>query len=311
MDRVTGIVFNIQGYSIHDGPGIRTVVFVKGCPMRCLWCSNPESQYPQPEVEFFERRCIKCGRCLAACDRGAINPDLEVKSGHKMDKSLCDECGECARQCPVGALRLVGEDMKVSEVLDRIRKDTAYYRRSGGGVTLSGGEPLAQPEFSLSILRACHNSNIHTAMETAGHVPWQHFEDVLAFTDLVLYDVKHIDDTAHRQMTGVSNRLILQNARRVAQSGISMIVRIPVIPGLNQTAGNLRATASFVSDLGVREVHLLPYHEFGRDKYARLSREYGMERDGRSVSLHEGNGMSAMEAKAALEDHGLLVQIGG
>jgi pyruvate formate lyase activating enzyme len=311
MRNVTGTIFNIQGYSIHDGPGIRTMVFLKGCPMRCLWCSNPESQGFQPEVEFFERRCIKCGRCLASCARGAINPDLEPARGHKINRSLCDECGECARHCPTGALAVTGEEIATEDVLRRITKERSYHRKSGGGVTLSGGEPLAQPEFSRSILRACYNMNIHTAIETAGHAPWDHFEDILEFTNLVLYDVKHMDDAVHQQITGVSNRLILQNAGRIAQSGIPMVIRIPLIPGVNQTEGDLRATARYVSGLGVREVHLLPYHEFGRDKYERLSREYGMARDGGSVGPCEGKEMSALGAKAALEEHGLVVQIGG
>jgi len=311
MHRVTGTVFNIQGYSLHDGPGIRTIVFLKGCPMRCLWCSNPESQRFQPEVEFFRRRCSRCGRCLVSCARGAINPDLELARGHKVDRSLCDDCGECVRQCPTGALAVTGQEAAADDVLQRIARDRAYYRKSGGGVTLSGGEPLAQPEFSRTILRACYDMNIHTAIETAGHVPWGHFEGILPFTDLVLYDVKHMDEALHRQMTGVSNRLILYNACRAARSETQMIVRIPLIPGVSQTAGNMRATASYVSGLGVREVHLLPYHEYGRDKYDRLSREYSMVRGGGSSDLCEGSGMSALEAKAVLADHGLVVQVGG
>jgi pyruvate formate lyase activating enzyme len=310
-ENVTGIVFNVQGYSIHDGPGIRTIVFLKGCPMRCLWCSNPESQNHQPEVEFFERRCVRCGQCLESCGRGAINPDLEVQRGHKIDRSLCEECGECSRQCPTGALSITGEEMALVDVLSRITKERAYFRKSGGGVTLSGGEPLAQPGFSRSILRACYNANIHTAVETAGHVPWRHFERILEFTDLVLYDIKHMDDALHRETTGVSNRLILENARRIARSGSQMVVRIPLIPGFSQTKGNLAATAKQVSGLGVQEIHLLPYHQFGRDKYTRLSREYSMEHDTRSVDLCQGDGMSALEAKAVLADYGLKVQIGG
>ena len=310
-DEITGTVFNIQGYSIHDGPGIRTVVFLKGCPMRCLWCSNPESQSFYPEVEFFEGRCIPCGRCLKACNRGAINPDLAVASGYKIDKSLCDECGACVRSCPTEALRLTGTERTVSEVLDRIKKDGPYYRKSGGGVTLSGGEPLVQPGFSMGILRACYSSNIHTAIETAGCVPWKHFEDILAFTDLILYDIKHMNDALHRQMTGVSNQLILENVRRIAQTKMEMIVRIPLIPGYNATEDNLRATAAYLSRLSLREVHLLPFHQLGRDKYKRLCREYGMGGKETSIGSHDDERDCLPKAKEILEGYGLSVQIGG
>ena len=311
IEDITGTIFNIQGYSIHDGPGIRTVVFTKGCALRCHWCSNPESQNFGPEVEFLESKCISCGRCLSSCPRDAINAELKVRSGFKMDKSRCDECGECAHRCPSGALRRIGEEMTVREVMSRIRRDAPYYRKSGGGVTLSGGEPLAQPGFCAAILKECYDSNIHAALETAGHVPWRHFEEVLPFTDLVLYDIKHMDDGRHTALTGVSNHSILANARRLAQSGVEMIVRMPLIPDYNSSRTDLIAIAEYVTGLGIREIHLLPFHQLGKDKYKRLCREYAMG-DGQSPTASGASDRDrTLCAVETLEDHGLRVQIGG
>ena len=307
----TGTVFDIQGYSLHDGPGLRTVVFLKGCPLRCVWCSNPESQEFGREAEFVESRCTRCGTCLDACARGAINTDLGVKSGHKIVKSVCDECGECARACPTRALRLVGDKTTADELLVRITRDRAYYRRSGGGVTLSGGEPLAQPDFARDILRECYRANIHTAIETAGHVPWDYIETVLPFTDLVLYDIKHMDDALHRKATGVPNSLIIDNAVRIAQTSTPLIIRVPLVPGFNSTAQNLEATGAFASELGAAGVHLLPLHHLGKDKYSRLGREYEALTGRGLVGDHDHGRDSLVRAKETLGRYGIDAQIGG
>ena len=213
-------------------------------------------------------------------------------------------------RCPAGALRMTGAPMAVSEVVEKVEKDRSYYRRSGGGVTLSGGEPLAQPRFARDILRACYRANIHTAIETAGHVPWEALAGVLEFTDLVLYDIKHADAGRHRELTGVSNQLILQNTRGIADTGTPITIRVPLIPGCNSSAEGLSAIAACVSDLGLRDVHLLPYHQLARDKYRRLGREYPLGSPEPPGAGAEDGG-SLERARSTFERFGLDVQIGG
>jgi pyruvate formate lyase activating enzyme len=269
-----GLVFNIQRYSIHDGPGIRTIVFLKGCPLRCLHCCNPESQAPQREVEFWHDLCQRCGACVSVCPRQAISPDLSLSSGPKIDRQLCDGCGLCAEACPAGALRMVGEWHTVAEAMDHVLRDAAYYRRSGGGVTLSGGEPLAQPAFAAALLRACHERNIHTAIETCGYVDWEAFETVLPYVDLFLFDLKHTDSAAHRQLTGQPNDRILQNLQRLADAEAAITLRLPLIPEHNLTERHLRAVVDLAAKLIVPEVHVMPLHHLGRDKARRLERAH-------------------------------------
>ncbi|NMC79127.1 MAG: glycyl-radical enzyme activating protein [Chloroflexi bacterium] len=272
-----GLIFNIQRYSIHDGPGIRTVVFLKGCPLSCLWCCNPESQSFAPELEFRASLCQHSGRCIAACPEDAIHPDPWVAAAEKIDRQRCTDCGACVEVCPSQALHLVGEWMAVEEALAEVLRDASYYRRSGGGVTLSGGEPLAQPDFSLAFLKACYEHNIHTAMETTGAVAWELYEKVLPFVDVFLYDIKHMDSEAHRRLTGVPNERILENARRLSRSRAQIILRLPLIPGLNTGTENLEATARLAAQLQVMEVHLMPFHQLGKDKYRHLGRTYTLE----------------------------------
>ncbi|MCL4535907.1 MAG: glycyl-radical enzyme activating protein, partial [Bacteroidetes bacterium] len=250
-----GIVFNVQRYSVHDGPGIRTLVFLKGCPLRCLWCCNPESQRARPEVEFFAAKCQRCGRCLEVCPQRAINPDLEAAA--RVDRSVCDDCGVCADACPSQALRMVGREMTLHEVLAEVRKDASYYRRSGGGLTLSGGEPLMQAEFSAALLRVAYDANLDTALETSGYGRWEDLEALLPWTQLVLLDLKHADSAVHRRLTGVPNEPILANARRLAKAGHPVVLRVPLIPGQNMDEDNLRATAALAAELGPQEVHLM------------------------------------------------------
>lgn len=303
-----GLVFDLQRYSLHDGPGIRTIVFLKGCPLRCLWCCNPESQRMSPEVEFRDHLCRRCGRCRQACPLGAVNPDLHCPPADKLDRARCTACGECARACPAGALRVVGEWMTVEAVLSVVRRDAAYYRRSGGGVTLSGGEPLAQPAFALALSRACHDANIHTAVETSGCAAWEHYQALLPYVGVFLYDFKHMRPADHKRQTGVDNELILANARRLAAAGASIVARIPLIPGHNLDDANLDATAAFVAGLGASEVHLMPFHQLGKGKYRRFGRAYALDT---LAGLYEVAPEAIQRARAHFQAHGLAVQVGG
>ena len=308
---IYGIITNIQSYSIHDGPGIRTVIFLKGCPLKCRWCCNPETQNPKMEVEFFKLKCVRCGLCQQACDKRAINPDLEVKLGLKIDKSLCDECGKCVAACPAHALRYVGEKVSADHVLDRVKQDRVFYIWSKGGVTLSGGEPLHQFDFTKEVLRRCFDENIQTAIETCGFVPWRLYEDVLRHLDLVLYDLKHMDPIKHKKLTGVSNELILENLKRISNHGVPIIIRLPLIPQFNTDQANMIRTADFVSTVkNVSEINLLPFHQYGKDKYYRLSRPYELGfLEGLSVS--EKGLMDVREIKRLFESRGLKVLVGG
>jgi len=310
QEEARGLVFDVQRYSIHDGPGIRTLVFLKGCPLRCLWCCNPESQRAAPEVEFRASLCQRCGRCLAACPLGAINPDLAAPPAAKIDRGRCDVCGACAAACPNGALRLVGRWLTVSQALAEVQRDAAYYRRSGGGVTLSGGEPLAQPAFAAALLRACYERNIHTAVETTGFVAWGTLAKVLPFTDLFLYDLKHVDPRVHAGLTGVSNALILDNARRLVAAGAALTLRLPLIPGYNADEANLAAAAQFAGELGIGEVHLMPFHQLGKDKYGRLGLDYTL---GALTGLRDtAAGLAEIRrARDTLAERGLQVHVGG
>jgi pyruvate formate lyase activating enzyme len=299
-----GWIFNIQRFSVHDGPGIRTTVFLKGCPLRCAWCSNPESQSSLPHVVFWADRCIRCDGCLAVCPRGAVSVDSE--GGRRVSGALCDLCGLCLAECYAGALEQIGRPATVDEVLAAVEEDRLFYEASGGGVTLSGGEPLAQPEFSARILRECRRIGVHTAMETCGYALWDAWEGLLPHLDLVLYDLKHTDPVRHERLTGVSNQLILDNLRRLDEAGIETVVRWPLVPGYNDDPETLRALAGLVQRLeNVREIHLLPYHRFGRGKYERLGLEYPLP------DLQPAGAPALATARAQLAGCGLEVKTGG
>ncbi|MFC1931285.1 glycyl-radical enzyme activating protein [Chloroflexota bacterium] len=288
-DKIEGVVTNIQSYSLHDGAGIRTLVFLKGCPIRCRWCCNPEGQDPQIEVEFFGSKCVKCGACLQVCKQKAINPDLDLKSGFKINRDLCNKCGDCVNACPKEALKFSGEVTTVDKILKEIKKDKYYFLLSKGGLTLSGGESLDQFEFAYELLKESYNNNIDTAIETCGHVPWEHFAKVLPYLDSVLYDIKHMDPVKHKQWTGVSNRLILSNLKKLSKSGVPIIIRLPLIPGFNTDDDNIKKTAEFISGLeNVKEVNLLPFHQLGKDKYYRLSKKYSLKNERALDSYAEG-----------------------
>ena len=271
---VTGTVFNIQRYSLHDGPGIRTTVFLSGCPMSCNWCSNPESQSAAGALMHNDKKCLRCGRCAEVCPEAAIRMTAD---GPAIDRALCTLCGVCVDNCVPHALRMSARSMSVQEVVQIVERDLAFYRRSGGGMTLSGGEPLLQPGFAREVLRAGRDIGIDTALETAGCVPWAALEAAVPWVDHLLYDVKHLDSETHRRHTGLPNALILENLRRVAPLAKELIVRIPVIPGFNATDEAIRQIAEFALGLGAKELHILPYHRLGQAKYAQLGLDYECE----------------------------------
>ena len=307
--RLTGLIFDIQRFSIHDGPGIRTTVFFKGCPLRCAWCANPESQRMQPEVADFAGNCIGCGDCLAACPRGAVRDATGDGGRHRpfgIDRSKCDDCGLCAGVCMPEAKRLIGQEMSLDEVMDEVRKDASFYRSSGGGVTLSGGEPLTQADFAEAVLGACRRMGIATGLETCGSASFRDLARVCAQADVVYYDVKVIDAEAHRRLTGVSNRRVLDNMRRLGEARTSLVVRCPVVPGCNDDEEQVRSLARLCARLAhVTGLELLPYHHLGEHKYERLQRGYSLA----GVPLMESDELdhllSAAREEIALADRDL------
>jgi pyruvate formate lyase activating enzyme len=268
----TGVITEIQRYSIKDGPGIRTTVFMKGCTLQCEWCSNPECLSQHPELLFNRRRCVHCGDCVEACSKRAISMDNEVLV---IDRNICDACGECISCCPEDVLEIVGNHFNVDELVAEVMKDIVFYQVSGGGITFSGGEPLLQSEFVRDAVRGLKENGIHIVVDTAGNVPWENFAEVLPYTDLLLYDIKFVDGGKHKRFTGVENRLILANARRIAQHKIPMIVRLIILPGLNDSDQEIASRLEFIKELpNVDQVDLLPYHKLGLAKYERLGKVY-------------------------------------
>jgi pyruvate formate lyase activating enzyme len=270
---VLGNIFDLQRFSVHDGPGIRTTVFLKGCPARCPWCSNPESQCALPQLFYSRSRCLGCGSCVSVCPERALSLEADAVA---IDRARCIPCDECTRVCPSGALRLVGRRVTAADVLAEVERDRIFYEHSGGGMTVSGGEPLAQPEFTLALLEGARERGLHSAVETAGLAESETVELVLARTDLILFDIKQIDSESHRSIVGEDDALVLGNARVAARLGVKLIVRVPVIPGFNDQPHQIAAIADFARSLGVGEVHLLPYHAYGVSKYASLGRKYEM-----------------------------------
>lgn len=284
---VTGHIYDIQGYAVHDGPGIRTTVFTKGCPLSCLWCHSPESQRHEFELGYLPVKCVGAeicqDACVNACPEGAISRDEAVAaldgSGMiqkaKLDRTKCTGCLKCADACVTKALYSSGRDTTVDEVYDRLMKDRGFFN-NGGGVTISGGEAMAQFEFTFNLAKRLKDSGIHICLDTTGFAPAKLYEEILPYIDLFLYDIKHMDTVMHKKLTGVGNELILSNARFLAERGGALQIRVPVIPKLTDTETNLRKTAEFCASLGeaVKLVQLLPYHKTGRMKYDRLGWRY-------------------------------------
>lgn len=269
-----GTIFDIKRYAINDGPGIRTAVFFKGCPLECMWCHNPEGQSAQPQLMFRSNRCKSSQACLSICPRDAIS----WNNGSITDWEACDDCGKCAEVCLAGARELVGQNVTVEQLLVEIMRDIPFYDQSGGGVTFTGGEPMFQKEFLQAALVACKQQQIHTAVDTSGHSSWGNFKAILPYVDLFLYDVKLMDENRHLKYTSVSNKLILMNLIKLSETGAHIIVRIPFIPGINDDLENLNSCASFLSKLpSLDGVALMPYHEIGLAKYQALGMIYELE----------------------------------
>ncbi len=263
----SGILFQLKRFSIHDGPGIRTTVFMKGCPLSCEWCHNPEGQTATPELLVYPHRCISCGSCFAVCHTGAALSCTET------DRSLCCMCGKCMEACFAGARMLAGIDMTSSEVLAEISRDLPFYEDSGGGVTFSGGEPLAQPVFLNEMLSGCRDRGISTCIDTCGYSEWHVLREAASLTDLFLFDLKLMDDTLHIEYTGVSNSIVLENLRRLCSIHAGVLIRVALIPGRTDSRDNIEAIHNFVSTLDGRpKIELLPYHDTWRGKLYRLGR---------------------------------------
>ncbi len=291
----------MRRYSIHDGPGIRTTVFLKGCPLRCSWCQNPEGQGADPEIFIRPGLCVGCGECASACRRGAVSPDTRAT-----DPALCARCGACVEVCPTGARRLLGRDRTVEDLLAEVERDRIFYDESGGGVTFSGGEPLMQPDFLREALEACRRRGLHIAVETCGHAPRELLAEVAARADLLLYDLKSMDSVRHLEATGVSNDLILENLRRARGMGAAVWVRMPLIPGFNDGDGDLRAVGEFVRSLpGRPPLGLIPYNQAAEDKHRRLGRRYALE------GLAAPTPAEVRRAASLLESLGLVVALEG
>lgn len=267
---MTGRIVNIQRFSIQDGPGIRTTVFLKGCPLNCLWCANPESIEPLPQLLFIEAHCKRCYRCVAACPNGANS--ISADGSIRIDRDLCKGCGKCVEACPNEARTICGKQMSVDEVMEVVKKDSLFYRNSGGGVTASGGEPTQQAKFLMDLFKKCQDAGIHTALDTCGYVTWEKLERVLEYTDLVLYDLKNLIPAKHKELTGANYGLVLENAKKMAKKGINFIVRVPLVPGRNDSTENLQALAQFAAKLGKSMIDILPYHRLGAAKNDKLGR---------------------------------------
>ena len=263
-----GLITNVQRFSIHDGPGIRTTVFLKGCPLRCFWCHNPETWRPEPEVQFFPSRCIGCSACLERCPQGV---HALVDGQHTLQRTLCRACGRCVETCYAEALVMCGRWWEAEELLAELLRDRPFYEQSGGGITLSGGEPLLQQAFSLRVLQLCKQAGLHTAVETAAVCRWRDLAGLLPWIDLLMVDLKHMDEARHRSVTGASNRRVLANLRRIGTMGVALVVRTPVVPGVNDTPEAVAAIAGFVRGLpNLLYYELMGFHRLAGGKYQSL-----------------------------------------
>jgi pyruvate formate lyase activating enzyme len=298
-----GVVFDIMKFSTRDGPGIRTTVFLKGCPLSCQWCHNPESQKIKPELMFRPNLCIGCRTCVEVCPEGAVS---FVNNHILYDRSKCKLCGACVQACYADAREIVGHEMTVSEVMVEIEKDIPFYDESGGGVTFSGGEAIVQHDFLLGLLEACKEKGIHTALDTSGYAPWMVFDSIREYVDLFLYDMKQFDEDAHRRYTGVSNKMIKANLEELSRLGHNIILRVPLIPGVNDDDETLRRFGEYAASLpNLVRMELLPYHLAGVEKYRRLSKPYQLE------NTQPPSDTRMEEIALFLRGYALPIQVGG
>lgn len=299
-----GTIFDIKRYAIHDGPGIRTTIFFKGCTLRCRWCHNPEGIESKREIMYRPERCAEdCRQCVISCPQGAIDKKKKVI---EIDRGRCDFCGLCEKACVYEAIRLVGRNVTIQEILDEVEKDRIFYEESGGGVTLSGGEPLVQSEFLLELLDELEKRNIHTAVDTSGFVPFKILEEVSQKTDLILYDLKIMDENKHEAFTGESNALILENLRKLSASGKKIIIRMPLLREINDDEANIRHLAEFLrSCRNIKEINLLPYHKGAEGKLRRLMKKNP------SMDFKAPTEKRLDEIGKKLSSHGIRTKIGG
>jgi pyruvate formate lyase activating enzyme len=297
------MVIGITRMTVHNGPGIRTLILFKGCPLRCVWCSTPESWNESPEIAFYPDRCILCGECISVCPRNALT------AGDKaviINRELCDNCGRCISVCYTEALRLVGRQYTVDELIHEVKKDQVLYKHSGGGVTVSGGEPLLEPGFAQELFRSFKQNGINTGVDTCGFVPRENIESVLPYVDFFLWDIKHMDDNIHREFTGVHNRLILDNLSFASDNSVPIYIRLPIIPGYNDSRDNLRAVCEFAKDLSsLVEINILPLHHLGKARYTALGLEYPIN----GIPLIQDEALQ--EIKKLVESYGLMCNIIG
>jgi pyruvate formate lyase activating enzyme len=297
----TGTILNIQKFSIHDGPGIRTTVFLKGCPLNCMWCHNPESKNKNRELMFWSDRCINCGDCAKSCTTSAI-----IDSGQNMRFNFkkCTKCGKCAEVCPGNAIEVIGKTESVENVIAEIKKDIVFYNESGGGVTFSGGEALHQIDFLEKLLISAKQYGIHTAIDTSGYALTCDILKIISNVDLFLYDIKHMDNDVHLKLTGVSNKLILKNLKIISSFGKKVWIRIPILPGLNDDLSNIEATCLYLKSLDLSEVFILPYTKLAEDKHQRLKLKYGL------VGFSEPNDDFMKKVADKYKYYGINVKIG-
>ena len=295
-------ILNVQRFCLHDGPGIRTTVFLKGCPLSCLWCHNPESQTDRPELLFDKQKCLRCGSCRTACPQGAIPPD---GAWITVNRAVCLCCGQCQDACPSGALQVLGEYRRAEDVLAEILQDRVFYETSGGGVTISGGEPLLAPRFVTALLALCKAHGVHTAIDTSGFAPLDVFWAIMPHTDMFLYDIKHMDNDEHLRLTGVGNELVLANLHALSRLHKNVVLRVPLVPGLNDDPQHLRQIRALALELGVTSINLLPYHPFARGKYERMLLPHSI------ADLRSPTEAELCQAFGAMSHPNLRVTIGG
>jgi len=296
------LLFNIQKFSLHDGPGIRTTIFFKGCPLKCRWCHNPEGLNNKIEMLYNQDKCTLCGECIKRCPKSAIQM---INNRIETDMSKCNLCDECTYYCIHGAREIAGKEYSIDEIVKIVLKDKIFYEESKGGVTLSGGEPVMQIDCVEELLKRLKQENIHTAVDTSGIMPFKYYEQIYKYTDLFLYDIKLIDEEKHKKFTGVSNSIILDNLRKLSKIHNNINIRLPIIEGVNADDEHINALINLIRGLGIKDINLLPYHDISRHKYKKLDMEY----DGQEMSVPTSEKMENF--KLRLEDEGYTVKIGG